>query len=783
MSGDFQVKKSRRLRLAIRYTSLLLVLVIGPAITAGTAYAQSLDKILHFDIKAQRLDTALVAFGQQAHLQMMIASDPAMAQMRTEELHGNYIVRRALAILLKGSGYGFEQRARSIVIVGHRPEVSGQADMSRKRVKQGASAGESTMDPAETSTPPQRHVAMRRPAESPGLQEVIVTAQKYRQEAFDVPISLNVLSGEKLLQHGIANLSDLQYDVPGLYMDNTGTTHAVFLRGVGNQLGNGAMVGQYIDDADVTAETYYSGTQGYSGNDGGLYDLQRVEVLKGPQGTLYGDGSMGGVIRYITNKPVLDEFQLDADVTALFTENGEPSQRIESMLNAPLVDGTLGLRFAGMFEHDGGWVDEPAVNLKNINDGNLTDVRAEVLWRPTERFKLNVMQSVRRQASGLGEGEDAYGNITPNFSTSFIPHMDDRSNITNISLAYDFGGAQLLSSSTYLDGQENSHDLYPSTTILGTTTAVYLQPYIHVNNRDSSEELRIVNAGDGPWHWSAGGFYKHYRDAIYYPGEYVGAGAVPTTESSLSSALQFPGTNGRFSSTSWAGFVDTSYRFFERLTLGAGTRYFEDRQAQNSASLFGYLSPNSNRRTIPSTVATGTFTSTDPRFYVQYRVTPHISTYASASKGFRSGGFNTPPAPAYEPEVLWSYDLGAKIRFPQEKLRADVDLFDMNYSNYVSFTYVAPVYLDNNVGKGRIQGVDADLAWRPVDQWTLSVNTELLHSKFLTASPISGFAPGERLPFAPTYSFTASIERAFHLKDKMATAELYYYQISRVQYR
>src|SRR6185312_3147603 len=145
-------------------------------------------------------------------------------------------------------------------------------------------------------------------------------------------------------------------DVPGLYMNSTGTSHAIYLRGVGNTVGNGSMVGQYIDDADVTAETVYgSNTSG----DGGLYDLSRVEVLKGPQGTLYGDGSMGGVIRYITNRPVLDQFQTSTDVAALFTESGAPSQRLQAMLNSPLVAGTLGVRLAGLFEHDGGWVDEP----------------------------------------------------------------------------------------------------------------------------------------------------------------------------------------------------------------------------------------------------------------------------------------------------------------------------------------------------------------------------------------------------------------------------------------
>lgn len=775
--------RARRVPSCFHVMAAMFIVLASFLLMQSRGFAGNLDKVVLFNIDAQALDRALLQFGAQAHVQISFAWDSSTAKRRTLGLKGNYIARQALTELLKGTRLTYVAHEQTVEILPQAladPSPSTQPSRSGRHtdplpLSGGGKPG--SLDPTVNRWEPKDARSTQ------ALAEIIVSAQKYQQRAFDVPISLQVVDGEALLQHGITDLSNLQYDVPGLYMNNAGTTHAVYLRGVGNSLGTGAMVGQYIDEADMTAETYYSGTEGYATNDGGLYDLQRVEVLKGPQGTLYGDGSMGGVIRYITNEPVLDRFQMSAYGAALYTENGGLSQRIETMLNTPLIDGTLGVRFAGMFEHDGGWVDEPVANLKNINGGNLADMRAEALWRPTTRFKLNVMQIIHRHTSGIGAGEDASGGFTPLLGTTYVPNVSDRSDLSNITITYDFGATQLLSSSTYLNGQQNQYNLYAETAVPPNPTFFFLEPFIHVNNEASSEELRLANTGSELWHWSIGGFYKDYHDKYSYPGEYYGIAGAPSAVS-LASALQSPGAAAQSSSRSVAGFADTSYLLFSRLTLGAGVRYFKDHETDLSTTESGYLSTTKPHVNVTTPFTPGNFTSTDPRFYIQYAVTSHINTYASAAKGFRSGGFNlTPSEPPYQPEVLWSYDLGLKLRFPTEGVRADVDGFVMNYSNYVSTTYVPPVYLLANVGKARIQGVDAALTLQPLRHWKLSLNTEFLRSQFLTASAISGYAPGQRLPFAPTYSFAASIQREFRWRGKDSNVELYYYEISRVQYR
>lgn len=744
-------------------TAAALFLVVASLLANITASAGDLDKVVDFNIDAQTLDKALLEFGAQAHVQIMFEWDSATARLRTHELKGSYTAKEALAKLLQGTRLRYVAQGHTLEILPLAvvdPIPPARAFKSLGVQRQGDL---SNPNPLRSKIIDRTVINRHSPtSQSPQtLGEIVVTAQKYRQLAFDVPISLDVLTGQKLLEHGITNLSDLQYDVPGLYMDSTGVGRAVYLRGVANNAGTGAMVGEYIDDADITSAGF-NAAQGVATNDDALYDLNRVEVLKGPQGTLYGDGSMGGVIRYITNRPVLDRVEMNADMAMMFTQYGAPSQRIETMLNTPLVDGALGLRLAGMFEHDGGWVDEPAANLKNINGSNLVDVRAEALWEPTDNFNVNAMQIVHRDAYGQGRGEDTSGNIVPLFGTTFVPNGTNSSNTSNITIKYDLAGARLLSSSSYVDGDESQHDLYESYSY-GPKTYWVLEPGLRAHNEDFSEEVRLVHWGEGPWQWTAGGFYKNFH-GLYANDEYFGSSG-----SSLSSAYYFPSSSLRSSSSSWAGYVDTSYKFFGRLIVGAGTRYFKDRETETQGTA------------TPTEAAT--FTSTDPRFYLQYQLAPHINSYASASKGFRSGGFNANGEPPFQPEVLWNYDLGTKISLPEDGIRVDVDLFYDSYTNFVTEAFIPPFTLSANAGKARIRGADADVTWQPVAQWRLNFNTEILNTKFLTTTAISGFAPGERLPFAPEYSFTASVQRNYRWSGKPVYAELYYSEISRVQFR
>lgn len=752
------------------YVAAALFLVTASLLASSAAHAGDLDKIVSYDIAAQTLDKALLQFGAQAHVQIMFACDPSMVRLPTHELKGSYTGKRALAEILAGTRLTYIEQGHTLEIL---PQASADpspaARASRSPDAQRPADPPNSSHPVPKSLDPPATDQRSQGGQSPPLiREIIVTAEKYRQPAFDVPLSLDVIGGQELQRLNITSLNDLQYDVAGLYVQGGDVYNYIVLRGVSNLSGNGSLVGEYIDEADISADGY-AGQVGYGAGDVQLYDLERVEVLKGPQGTLYGDGAMGGVIRYITNKPAADRYEMSADVSASFTQYGAPSQRTEAMLNTPLIADSLALRIAGQFEHDGGWVDEPAASLKNINDLNLTDVRIEGLWQPIARFNVLATQVIHREAYGIGGGEDAQGNISQVYGVTAPPNGEQSLNLSNVTVTADLAKAQLLSSSTYLKHTEAD---YNQSFIL--SGEFELEPYFPVANETLSEELRLHGTSSGPWQWMLGGFYKRYRDS-------TAAYAYFGPPGPLSTASYYALKGASEQSTSEAAFADTSLKLLDRLTLGVGVRYYKNRFSEVQQA--GFLN---NVLAFSPQSAEERFTSTDPRVYLRYRLTSQVNTYASAAKGFRSGEPDLGLLKGFNPESLWSYDLGVKMRFLQSRVQSDVDVFYEEYSDFVGeglvTAYGIPTFGTFNIGDARIKGLDADVAWWLSDRWRVSTKAEAVDSKFVSITAgDTGFVPGERLPLVPSYTFAGALEREFHWANKPGFAQVNYSQTARVR--
>src|SRR5690606_11166654 len=184
------------------------------------------------------------------------------------------------------------------------------------------------------------------------LEEIVVTAQKREQRLIDVPMSVAAVSGAELLQRGVTNVQDLSFAVPGLTMREDGPgSYTIFMRGLANASGSVALVGVYMDDAPLSLD-------GFNQLDFRPFDLERVEVLKGPQGTLYGQGALAGAIRYITRRADPTRFEGRVEAEGYLVEEGEWGQKINAMVNAPIVEDKLAIRIAGGIENGGGWIDQ-----------------------------------------------------------------------------------------------------------------------------------------------------------------------------------------------------------------------------------------------------------------------------------------------------------------------------------------------------------------------------------------------------------------------------------------
>jgi len=475
------------------------------------------------------------------------------------------------------------------------------------------------------------------------------------------------VSSEELQQRQLTSLDDVARVVPGLSaLSNGSATRRIILRGISNISGDtSSLIGVYLDEASVTAGPS-------SQLDLRTYDLDRIEVLRGPQGTLYGEGSIGGTIRFITKNPQLSSFGADAHVVGLYTEDGSPSERVNGMVNLPLISDVLGLRISGTYEHNGGWIDQPAVGRNDFNTQSLKDVRIKGLWEPVSDLSVLSTVVVHRNKGSATYGEDANGNFTQVFGLPDTPRTEDDYNFYGLTVKYDLPKVQFVSASGYTK-QDASHN---GTSHIQLAEGGYPQLGFYINDeaertRTWTEELRASSLDMGSWKWTVGAFYRHYRNNIDSPVNFFGVQGPPGTP--IGTPIAFP-LDIAYLSKSWAAFMDTSYELFDRLTLGTGVRYYQDDEEYNGGD----------------GLQSGRFHAVNPRFYAEYKFDANLNAYASAAKGFRSGGFNLAGQPPFDPEHVWTYELGTKTSIPALRLTADAAIFYSDYKDYQMYAMLLP---------------------------------------------------------------------------------------------
>lgn len=717
-------------------------LMASAAIVCVAAATPAVAQTRSFNVPAQNAASGVATFAKQADIQLLISARDARGK-RTNAVRGNLTVEQGLQQLLANTGLRAQATGAQTYSV-----VSSAVGNGPAAAETAASSGETIVAAPETT--------------------IVVTAQRRPERLIDVPISVVVLQGAELKKRNVNGVDDLSAVVPGLTVQhNGGFQRRIVLRGLSNLYGSSSLIGAYLDEASVTATPT---TQ----LDLRTYDLQRVEVLRGPQGTLYGEGSVGGTIRFITNDPKLDTFGFNADVAAAFTKSGAPSQRIDGVVNVPLIDGKLGLRVAGEFDHEGGWVDQPIARAKDFNDQNLVDVRAKALWKPIDDLSVSAMAIIHRNDAPPGNGEDAHGNYEQSFFSDITPKARDKFELYNVTGTYDFGGARLLSSSTIIN-------LYKKVTYgfripldpSGIPNFGVLVVDSPRTGHIFTQEGRLSSSGKGPLQWTFGGIYRRVKSGTGLPEFYFDI--VGPTPAPLPPPLSAPFDTLR--SRSWAVFGDVSYDIMRRLRLGAGLRYFEDHQRDTNGSSGAIVFD-----------VKGKFTAWTPRFYAQYKLNERANIYASASKGFRSGGFNPLNGPDYQPETVWTYELGTKFTTNDNLLSFEGALFQSNYKDYqingVPPPPDVPLGRVINAGDARIRGVEWSATLRPSRGWTFGLDGTYLDTVFRRINATAtAYLPGDNLDMVPKYTFTGSIERSFEWNERRGYIRADYTQTGRSTYR
>lgn len=579
--------------------------------------------------------------------------------------------------------------------------------------------------------------ALAADGDKPRLEEVIVTAQKREQRLIDVPMSITAFSGDLLQLKGINNIQDLAFSVPGMSLREDGPgSYVIFMRGLANTDSNGALVSVYLDEAPLSLT-------GYDQLDLRPIDLARVEVLKGPQGTLYGQGAIAGTVKYVTNKPDFDGVHGELKASFASVDDGDTRETATASINLPIVDDVFALRFAGTVERGGGWQDQPEAGIEDGNNQDLNHFRLKALWNVSDRLSADAMVLHHRNESELGLGyeePDRTVAVAIDPATRLLPKEYDY-DLYSLNLNYDFGFADLVSASTYTDHEHQ----YPFT-YFGTDQTIYEGTLEGNDDRfltadQFTQELRLVSSGDGPFSWTVGAIYQDLERELVAIYDTLFFGIVYPDAEYIS----------RYTIESWALFGDVSYSLTERLDIGFGVRYYEDDQASFDGG---------------ATEEDG-FDSTDPRLYLSYQLNEEVNLYASAAKGFRSGGFNLGELPNYEPEAVTSYELGAKAVFLDGSLNLEAAGY---YTEYDDMLRRGLVFVNNsfqsltsNIGNVEVKGVEGAITWQLGAGLTLNATASYIDSEVTEVrSTDATNIVGDPTDYVPEFSYSLGAHYTFN---------------------
>ena len=599
-------------------------------------------------------------------------------------------------------------------------------------------------------------------AEAVQLEEVIITAQKRRQRLLDVPQSVSVVSGAALERQQAASFSDYLNLVPGLQLvQATPGQGRLVLRGI-NTGGVASTVAVYADETPFGSSSGLVNGAVLAG-DFDTFDVARVEVLRGPQGTLYGASSLGGVLKFVTNEPQTDAVAMRARVGAESVTGGSASYSGNAMVNVPLTS-TVAFRASGSYRKDGGFIDSIGTAgsdvQKDINGARNYGGRASLLFSPSESLSLRlsaVLQNIAADAPSTVESDPdtlvkLYGQLS---QSQFVPQFSNVNyRVYNATINSNLGFANLTSSTSY--STQNQTARYDLTFGLSPLIkAIFRAPNElyeaqHTNLKKVTQEVRLTSANSKTFDWIVGGFYTHEDGLILQR-------FVPVTPGTLTEITTIPLlANVSLASTykEIAGFVNTTFHATDRFDIDLGGRYShnkQDAQQVSDGALAGGLT------TFPVAASSeNVFT---------YSIAPKLkfgnqaSIYARVAKGFRPGGPNVlaPGAAAkgalqsYKSDSLISFELGAKTQTTDGRVGFDISVYHLKWKDIQLFARINGFGVNANGTGAKSDGMEFTATFRPIHDLELSVNGAYVNAR-LSGDTEIGALSGDQLPFTPKTS-------------------------------
>lgn len=637
---------------------------------------------------------------------------------------------------------------------------------------------------------------------------IIVTATKRDANLQDIPFSINAQTAEDIQKSGAVTLEDLSRNVAGLSVQNLGPGQSqVSVRGVSagqvvrDQPGVKEQVGVYLDESVISLSLFTP--------DIDLYDLNRVETLRGPQGTLFGSGSVGGTIRYITNQPEIGVMEGSVEANLNLVDGDDIGGHLKGAVNVPMGDNAA-MRAVGYYTRYGGFINAigPA-GKEDVNSGERYGGRLALTFEPGDNLSITpriVYQKVKADGFNRQEIYNLYANeftttrprVTFDEREQYLllrEAFEDETLIADLKIDVGLGGATLTSVTSYINRDilvsRDASALTGSVSVdLGFPDAGVLLPSNLLDTTDLetwTQEVRVASDNDGPFQWLVGGFYSKidrvYAQRLPTPGYDAFTDARLGAGTSAAVANGFPADSPYnadlpYDIKQFAIFGEISYDISDAFTATAGGRYYDFKETRSFVS--GGLFANGDNRT-DSTKSSG-FT---PRFLLSYDVSDNVTVNAQASKGFRLGGVNDPlnlplcspddealfgSFQDYDDETLWNYELGVKTQGRGFTFNAAGFYNDIKNLQVTLDAGTCSSRIVFNVPKAHSMGVEFELGLSPADGLDFNLSGSLIEAEFDSTLPAplttaTGIRDGNRLPSVPKFQLSASGSYEWPISD------------------
>lgn len=580
------------------------------------------------------------------------------------------------------------------------------------------------------------------------LDPVTVTAQKQEEDVQKVPMSLSVFTNDQIEETGARNSREILKYAPNVYVKDSGSYFQTTIRGVsGLATSTHSAAGYYVDD--ISLPTVFM-------QNPDLLDIERVEVLKGPQGTLYGRNSESGIINIVTRQPGNELRARIFNETSVYDTNHGfgPGNKVGMNISGPVVEDTLYAGFAGTWNYNQGFVKNDYDNDDKARRTNTLNGRGTLRWTPTEAWDISLIAdaSDSRDKFAYGRYRDGAYKSKRNHTDMDSRHYRDwNSNGQSLRAKYsgsDFDFVSITGRRSYDEDAVNDMDITAYPTFQGT---------IREKERFWSQEFRLSSPAktESPFKWLTGVYFFREDLDLYYSQDVNMSAPYPL------SYMDSRDTN--IDMKGWAFFGQGAYTLFDRLHLTAGLRYDHSRMSGRQSYVNGMMNTES------SYSHSAKEDEVLPKFSAAFDITTEIMTYATVSKGYLSGGYDYASGTSresfsYKPEYSWNYEWGLKTSWLDNRLTANLALFyiDMEDKQVSEMDAKTFTMLMSNAGKAHSYGLEFELAARPLPGLDLFAGFGLTKAKIDEWEAFDGVSmydyAGNKLPNVPETSYNVGAQ-------------------------